>query len=298
MDKKVVVTCALVGAFTQRGTSKGANPNAPITPDQMAEEAKRAYDAGAAVVHIHARDPKTGQTFLPGQNEENVKCFGEIIEKIKAKCPDMIINVTTGGGIGQPPEERLAPVRAFKPDMASFTSGSFSFGMFSRSENKFVLEEVKSESFPSMLLFADVFREAKTKPECEIYDLAMLNNIKTIEHSFEKPIHLQFVMGIPGQVTPARPRNLIALYDEARETFDSFTWGVAVAGFQQWKMITMAAILDADNIRTGMEDNLYIEEGVLASSNGQMVEKAVRLARGVGREIATPDEACKILNIG
>lgn len=298
MESKVIVTVALVGALTQKGEGRGKTPYAPITPDEMAEEAKRAYDAGASVVHIHARDPKTGQTYETGQSEENVECFREIVEKIRAKCP-MIINITTGGGRGQTLEERLAPVPAIKPEMASFTSGVLNYGMYSRTEEKFIHDYSTPLFFKDMLEYARVFRENGTKPELEIYNHGMLNNIKIMDQPgvFEKPLHLQFVMGMPGQVTPATPRNLIRIVDSANEMFDNFTWSVAVAGIAQWRIITMAAVLGAPNIRTGLEDNLYMEAGVLAKSNGEMVEKAVSLARGVGREIASVEEAREILGL-
>lgn len=296
MGEKVVVTVALSGAVTRKGTERGMSPYVPITPDEIAEETKRCFDAGAGVVHLHARDPKTGITYLGGQGEENVNCFREMVEKIRAKCP-IIINITTGGGAGQSIEEKLMPVKAIRPEMASFTAGMMCYGMFSRSQNKFLMDSKSGLNFSEMLLHADVMREHNVKPELEIYNHAMLNNIKIIEHAFVKPLHIQFVMGMPGQITPAVPKYLVFLTDTAQDMFDRFTWGVAVAGIKQWPVIAAAAAMGAQNIRTGLEDNIYIEEGVLAKSNAEMVEKAVSLAKGVGREIASPDEARKILNL-
>ena len=137
------------------------------------------------------------------------------------------------------------------------------------------------------------------KPECEIYCHGMLNNIKIVERTgyFKTPIHMQFVMGMPGQVTPATPGNLMYLLESAKEMFDSFTWSVCAVGLDQWPIITLGAILGAQNIRTGMEDNMYMGPGVLAKSHGEMVDKTVMLARGVGREIASVEESREILQM-
>jgi uncharacterized protein (DUF849 family) len=293
MGDKLAITVALIGGITRKGEGRGMTPYAPITPDELAEEAKRCYEAGAAIAHIHARDPKT-QMPTP-----DVDIYREIVEKTKSKCP-ILINITTGGGVGQTLDERLAPVPALKPDMASYTSGSLSYGMFSKSEGKFIYDVAQGLPFHEMVRYAKTMLENGVKPELEIYCHAMLNNIKIIEAGevFKKPIHMQFVLGMPGQVTPSTPKNLIHLVDSAKEMFDSFTWSVCAVGLEQWPMITLGAILGAQNIRTGMEDNLYLEPGVLAKSNAEMVEKAVRLAQGVGRPIATVEETRKILHIG
>jgi 3-keto-5-aminohexanoate cleavage enzyme len=293
---KLAVTVALVGGLNQKGEGRGMSPYLPITSDELAEEAKRSYDAGATIVHIHARDPKTGLSFKAGQSIENVNTFREIVEEIRSKCP-ILINLTTGGGIGQTADQRLAPVPALKPEMASYTSGSLSFGWYSKSDKKFVYDVVTGTSFQEMLKFAETMFENGVKPECEIYCHSMLNNLRIVEHAFKKPLHLQFVLGMAGQTTPATPRNLMHLVDSAKEMFDSFTWSVCAVGLDQWPMITLGAILGAHNIRTGMEDNLYLERGVLAKSNAEMVAKAIKLAQGVGREIASVKETREILQI-
>jgi uncharacterized protein (DUF849 family) len=290
---KVVITVALSGSITRRGEGPGMSPYIPVTPDEFAEEARRCYDAGATVMHIHARDPQTGAP------SSDVNHFRDIVEKIKAACP-ALINITTGGAPGMTLDERLAPIPALKPDMASFTSGSMSFGLYSRREKKFVFDVGQGLAFHEMVRFADVMRDNGVKPECEVYGHTMLNNLKILEplDVFKKPLHLQFVMGIMGQCTPATPRNLIRLVDSAHETFDEFTWSVCATRLDQWPMITQAAILGAQNIRTGMEDNIYMEPGVLAGSNAEMVEKTVRLAEGVGRQIADLEETREIFRLG
>jgi 3-keto-5-aminohexanoate cleavage enzyme len=293
MGDKVAITVALAGGLTQKGEGKGMTPYLPITPDEMAEEAKRCHDAGASIVHIHARDPKTGQA-VPDLN-----LYREIVEKTRAKSP-ILINITTGGGVDQTLDERLAPIPALQPDMASYTSGSLSYGLYSKSQKKFIYDIALGLPYSELLRFAKTMLENGTKPECEIYCHSMLNNIRIVEQTglFNKPIHMQFVMGMPGQVTPSTPKNLMHLLESAKEMFAPITWSVCAVGLDQWPIITLGAILGAENIRTGMEDNIYLEKGVLAKSNAEMVEKAVELARGVGRQIASVEEAREILHIG
>lgn len=292
MEKKVAITVALNGGLTRKGEGRGMTPYVPITPDEVALEAERAYNAGASIVHIHARDPKTQMPTC------DLGIYKETIEKIKDRCP-VLINITTGGGIGQSLEERLAPVPALKPDMASYTAGSISFGMYSKTDEKFIYDIAFPLTFEELFHFARTMQENGVKPECEIYQNAMLNNVKIVQDAgyFDGPIHMQFVLGMPGQVTPSSPRNLVDLVDAAKRMFSAMTWSVCAVGLDQWPMITLGAILGAQNIRTGMEDNMYMEPGVLATSNAQMVEKTVSLATGVGREIATVEETRELMQI-
>lgn len=293
MHNKVVVTVAVCGANTRKGTGKGMTPYLPITPDEIAEEAKRCYDAGASIIHIHARDSESGLTYPAGKTEENRKVFKEIIEKIRAKCP-ILINTTCAGGIGQTNEEKLVPLE-FKPEIASFTSGSLIYGLYSKSQKEFVYDVGLEMDFKTLKMFADRMMASNVKPECEVYCHSHLNNLKIIEEKFKKPLLIQFVMGMPGQITPATPRNLIRLVDAATEMFEDLRWGVCAVGLVSWQMITLGAMLGATTIRTGMEDNIYLEPGVLARSNGEMVEKAIYLARAMGREIASVQEARDII---
>jgi 3-keto-5-aminohexanoate cleavage enzyme len=295
VSDKINICVALAGSVTRKGNGRGMTPYIPITPDEMAEDAKRCYDAGASIVHIHTRDPATGGAYGPDQSKENVDAFREISEKTKAKCP-IIINLTTGGAPGQTLAQKVAPVSVVKPEMASYTSGSLSYGMFSKTDNKFVLDLAIPMTFSELLWVADEMRENKVKPECEVYAQGMLNNIKIIEHAFVKPIQLQFVMGLPGQVTPATPKDLIRMLDSAKELFDSITWSVCAAGFVEWQLMMLGAMLGAQTVRVGLEDNLYVEPGVLGT-NAQMVEKAVRMLRDIGREPRTVEEARKSMNL-
>ncbi len=158
MGDKVVLTVALAGALTQKGEGKGMTPYLPITPDEMAEEAKRCHDAGASVVHIHARDSKTGQA-VP-----DLDIYREIVEKTRAKCP-ILINITTGGGVDQTLDERLAPIPALQPDMASYTSGSLSYGMYSKSQKSFIYDVALGLPYSELLRFAQTMLDNGTRPE-------------------------------------------------------------------------------------------------------------------------------------
>ncbi len=290
---KLVITCAVTGSLSQKGDGKGQSPYIPVTPDEIAEDSKRACDAGASILHLHARDPKTGAPTA------DLDIFEEVVTKTRNLCPNAIINCTTGGGMGMTDEERIAIVPRAKPDMASFNMGSMTYGMFNPASQKWVLDYPWMNSFESMTFFGNIMKENNAKPELEIYDVAMMNNAKLLRDAgvLEEPLHFQFVMGLPGQIIPATAKNLMHLVETARIVAPDCTFSACAAGRGQFPIVTLAAILGAANVRTGMEDNINISRGVLAKNNGELVEKTVRLATDVGREIASPDEARKILGI-
>ena len=159
---KLVITCAVTGSLSQKGDGKGQSPYLPVTPDEIAEDSKRACDAGASVLHLHARDPKTGAPTA------DLDIFAEVVEKTRALCPKAIINCTTGGGMGMTDEERIAIVPRVKPDMASFNMGSMTYGMYNPAAKKWVLDYPWANSFASMTYFGNVMKENKAKPELEI----------------------------------------------------------------------------------------------------------------------------------
>jgi uncharacterized protein (DUF849 family) len=297
---KFIVTAALTGAIHTPTMS----PYLPITPDEIAADAKQASDAGAAVVHVHARDPKTGQP------SADSALFGEILSKIKSCC-DAVVCTTTGGGFGQTVEQRVAVVKTYSPELASLNAGSLNFALHP------VLEKIKEfkyewepqflslsednifpNTFKTLREFSRFFGEGDTKPEFEVYDVGMLNNLAfLLEHAnIKKPVYLQFVLGILGGL-PATVNNLVFLRNSARETLgDNFVWSVCAAGRTQFKMCN-AALLMGGFTRVGLEDNLYLEKGVMAKNSGEQVEKIVRIGREHGMEPATPDEAREILNL-
>ncbi len=298
MDK-VIVTAAITGSIHVPSMS----PYLPITPQQIADEAVRVYEAGGAVAHIHVRNPETGQP------SSDMELFREVVTKVKSKC-NMVLCLSTGGGVGMTTAERVKAVTTFKPELASFNFGSINFGLFPIAEAvrefKFPWEKAYLEStwdyifpntFKTLREFSQAFSENETKPELEIYDAGMINNVAfMIQRGYlKKPVYLQFVLGILGSI-PASPNNLLFLLNSARETVGDFVWSVCAAGRHQLPMCTMSLVMGG-NARVGMEDSLYAGKGVLAKSNADQVEKIVRIARELGLEPATPDEARQILGL-
>ena len=299
MRDKVIITAAITGSIHTPTMS----PHLPITPKEIADEAVRAYEAGAAVCHVHARDPKTGAP------SSNLDLFKEIIASIKGRC-NMVICVTTGGDGRMPVEERVAPVRVYRPELASLNAGSINFALFpllSRyKEWKFEWEKERlatsedfifPNTFKSMKEYCAAFNEAGTKPEFEAYDAGMVNNVAfAIQAGYvKKPVYIQFVMGVLGGITPS-PENLLFLVDYARRQIGDFVFSVCVAGRTQFSICTQSLLIGG-NCRVGLEDNLYLEKGVMAKSNAEQVAKMVRIAKEFGIDAATPDEVRTILGL-
>ena len=299
MKNKAVITAAITGSIHTPTMSKYL----PITPQQIADQAVEAYEAGAAVAHIHARNPETG---MPSPNTDLIK---EIIESIKNRC-DMVVCVTTGGGLGMTVEQRVMPVTLFKPELASFNGGSINFALFHALERykdfKFDWEPqylgmtedfIFANTFKSMREFAETFNKNETKPEFEAYDSGMINNIAfMIEKGYvKKPVYLQFVMGVLGGITPS-PENLMFLVDYAKRLIGDFEFSVCVAGRAQFPICTQSLLLGG-NVRVGLEDNLYLDKGNMATSNADQVTKIARIAKELGIDPATPDEARQILGL-
>jgi len=297
---KFIITAALTGAIHTPTMS----PHLPITPDEIAQEAQRAYEAGAAVVHVHARDPETGQP------SADSNLFGEILSGIKNSC-NAVVCTTTGGGFGMTVEQRVSVVKAYSPELASLNAGSLNFALHP------VLDKIKEfkhdwepqylgmsedfifpNTFKTLREFSQFFAAEDTKPEFEIYDAGMLNNLAFLIQTakIKKPVYLQFVLGILGGM-PATVNNLVFLVNSAREILgNGFIWSVCAAGRHQFTMGNLALLMGG-NTRVGLEDNLYLEKGALAASSGQQVEKIVRIAKEHGLEPATPEEARKVLNL-
>jgi uncharacterized protein (DUF849 family) len=297
---KYIVTAALTGAIHTPTMS----PYLPITPDELAKEARRASDAGAAVVHVHARDPETGQP------SADSGLFGEILSKIKNSC-HAVVCTTTGGGFGMTVEQRVSVVKTFSPELASLNAGSLNFALHP------ILDKIKDfkydwegqylgmsedfifpNTFKTLREFSQFFAAEDTKPEFEIYDAGMLNNLAFLLQTgkIKKPVYLQFVLGILGGMQ-ATVNNLVFLVNSAREIIgDDFVWSVCAAGRHQFTMCNLALLMGG-NARVGLEDNLYLEKGAMAKSSGQQVEKIIRIGKEHGLEPATPEEARKMLNL-
>ena len=298
MDK-VIITAAITGAVHFPTLS----PYIPITPQQIADEAVRAYEAGAAIAHIHVRNTENG---MPSSELE---LYREVATSIKARC-NLIICFTTGAGVGMSNEERVAVVPTFKPELASLNFGSMNFAMFPLAEKikefKFPWEQPRilmsedyifPNTFKTLREFLTVFNEHNTKPEIEIYDLGMINNVAFMikQGHLKPPVHIQFVIGVLGGV-PATTSTLVTLHSAARDALGNFTWSVCASGYHQIPLCT-AAITMGGNARVGLEDSIFIGKGTLAKSNAQQVEKIVRIARELNLVPASPDEARKILNL-
>ena len=297
--RKAIVTAAVTGGIHTPGMS----PHLPITPEQIAEDALQAHEAGAAVAHIHVRDPQTGQP------SADLDLFGEVLSKIKRRS-DMIVCLTTGGGLGQTTEQRVAPVKRFSPELASLNAGSINFALFQvLAKNpafKFDWEEpylamtedlIFPNTFKTLREFSSILQSQQVKPEFEIYDAGMLNNLAfMIERGhIKKPVYLQFVLGILGGMQPT-VSNLLFLYNSACELIGDFEWSVCAAGKHQFNMGT-ASLLLGGHVRVGLEDNLFLGKGVLARSSAEQVAKIVRIGRELEVEPATPAEAREMLGL-
>ncbi|MFZ0927727.1 MAG: 3-keto-5-aminohexanoate cleavage protein [Syntrophobacteraceae bacterium] len=299
MKEKAVVTAAITGSIHTPTMSDYL----PITPKQIADDALSAYEAGAAVCHIHARNPETG---MPSPDLNLIK---EIITSIKSRC-NIVVCITTGGGFGMTVDQRVAPVVQYKPELASFNAGSINFALFpviqKIKEWKYDWEKqflaasedvIFSNTFKSMREYCAKFGEAGTKPEFEIYDAGMINNIAFMIQAgyVKKPVYIQFVMGVLGGITPSS-ENLLFLVDYAKKLIGDFEFSVCVAGKAQFPICTQSLLIDG-NVRVGLEDNLFLEKGQMAKNSGEQVAKIIRIARELGIEPATPDEARKILGL-
>jgi uncharacterized protein (DUF849 family) len=295
-SEKVIITAAITGAVHTPSMS----PYLPITPKQIADEAVKAAEAGAAIVHIHVRDPETGEP------KSDMDLFRKVLTDVKGRS-DVIINTTTGGGFGMTPEERLRVVPTFRPEMASFNMGSMNFGLYpylsKLKSMKYSWEEpyIKStrdyvfkNTFADMEKFCRTMHENGTKPELECYDVSHIYNASRLmdEGALKAPVHMQFVLGVTGGIG-ASVEDLLMMKQAADRLIGSgnHTWSVAGAGRHQLGSCVTAVRLGG-HVRVGLEDNLYIRKGVLAQSNSEQVEKIKELAYEItGREHATPDEA-------
>jgi uncharacterized protein (DUF849 family) len=299
MNEKVVITAAITGAIHTPTMS----PYLPVTPKQIADEAVRAYEAGAGVVHIHGRRESDGLA------TGDVNIMKEIITSIKSRC-NVVVCITTGGALGMTVDQRVAPVTLYKPELGSFNAGSINFALFpildKFKEWKYEWEKqylgmtedfIFPNTFKSMREYCRIFTENGTKPEFEIYDAGMVNNVAFMINAgwIKKPVYIQFVLGVLGGLTPS-PENLLFLADYARRQIGDFVFSVCVAGRAQFPICTQSLLIGG-NCRVGLEDNLYLEKGKMAKSNAEQVAKMVRIAKEFGVESATPDEARKILGL-
>lgn len=270
--EKLIITAAICGAEV----TKAQNEFVPYTVEEMVAEARRAHEAGAAILHIHVREDDG----TPTQDRER---FRVIMDAIRAELPDVIMIPSTGGAVGMSPEERLQATELF-PEMATLDCGTCNFG-----------DEIFDNTMPTMRAFGKRMIENHIKPEYECFEMGHLDTILTMAKKGEvpgAPMQFNFVLNVAG-CTPFTPKNLQWLVDAIPA---GSTWtgtGVGRAAF------TMAAttIVMGGNVRVGFEDCIYLDKGVKARSNGELVEKVVRISRELGRDIATSAEAREILSL-
>jgi len=268
--QKLIITVALTGNVP----TKQVNPHLPVTADEIAADVRRCADAGAAIFHVHARDSAQKPTLDISAIKENVR-------KIKAAAPAAVLQLSTGGRAGKDWEDRINPIR-LQPEMGSFTTGSNNLpGMIYENSPQFIE------------YLARTFHETGVKPEIEVFETGMINNALYLvkKNLLKFPLHFQFVLGVPGAM-PATVKNLLFLSESIPL---GSTWAVAGIGKGQIPM-AVAAIVMGGHVRVGLEDNLYLPDGS-AATNSRLVAKVVTIAKEIGRDIATPEEARNILSL-
>lgn len=270
MEDKVILTVATTGAWpTKRDT-----PYVPIEPEEIADEVYACYKAGASIAHIHVRDSE-------GKASMNFENFERTVKLIRERC-DIVLNLTTSGGLGLGDEERMKPFMELKPEMASFDCGSMNWAHSS--------VFINSPSFLETL--AQRMKESKVKPEIEVFDAGMFYNA---EYYLKKGVlegvpHFQFVLGAPGGMA-VTVENLVFLKNLLPE---KATWSAFGIG-KMHLPILYATLALGGHVRVGMEDNIYYSKGVLAKSNAEFVERTKRIVAEMGKQLATPDETRKML---
>jgi len=296
--RKVIVSCAVTGSIHVPSQSDAL----PVTPSQIAEQAIGAAEAGATILHLHARDPETGR---PSPDPD---LFAQFLPEIRSRC-NAVINITTGGGHGMSLDERSAAARRFSPELCSLNMGSMNFAIFPMAAG---IKEFKHDWEPGYLemtrdyIFRNTVKDIETivgtmgaqgtRFEFECYDVGQLY---TLAHFLDRglvtpPLFVQLIFGILGGIGPD-VENLIHMKNTADRLFgDAFRWSVLGAGRHQTNLVTIGAIMGG-NVRVGLEDSLYLSRGKLASSNAEQVEKIVRILGELSLEVATPDEARELL---
>ena len=282
--EKVIISAALAGAATR----KEQNPSVPYTLQEFAEESYKCWKAGASIVHIHARDPQTGN---PTAEIPKVR---ETINTIRNKCPELIINMSSAIGPGVTPEQRIAPIVEMKPDLASLNTNSMNFALVDHKSGKVFGELIFQNTFKMLVDFGRAMRENGVKPECEVYDFGGIYNVLLVRKQgiFEEPMHFQLVFGVAGGV-PFTPMNMVHMQSLLPP---DATWSVCGVGPNQFPAGIMASIMGG-HIRVGLEDNIRVLKGKMAEGSWEQVEVAKRIVELADREVATPAEARKILNL-
>ena len=280
-DDKVIITCALTGVLANRAQC----PSIPYTPQEIAAEAQRAYDAGASVVHIHGREDD-------GAPSWRLEVFQEIAAETRARCP-IILNFSTGA-LDRDTTQQEAIIREVRPEIAALNMGTMNYAKFSKSKKKFVFDLVFENTFSKIQGLLSAMNDAGVKPELECFDAGHTHSIWPLYEMglLKQPTQFSFIMGVLGGIPPS----VEALQLQKNQIPAESTWEVIGIGRIQWRMI-MSALVLGGNIRVGLEDNFYLPDGSMAQGNGPLVEKAASLVRDVGREVASVDEARALLSL-
>jgi uncharacterized protein (DUF849 family) len=278
---KVIVTAALTGVLANRDQC----PYIPYTPKEIGEEAERAYNAGASCVHIHGR-------FDDGRPSWELDTFKAIKDEVRKRCP-IIINFSTGT-IGDDTSKQEAIIRETRPEIAALNMGTMNYAKYSSKRKDFVFDMVFDNTFGKIKTLLKAMNDSGVKPELECFDTGHTNSTWPLYDMglLKKPTQFSFIMGVLGGL----PLTIEALQLQKQTIPVESTWEVIGIGQQQWRFVASALCLGG-NIRVGLEDNFYLPSGEMAKSNGELVEKAVQLTRLTGRQVATVEEARKLLSL-
>jgi 3-keto-5-aminohexanoate cleavage enzyme len=271
-----VITCAISGVAANRDQC----PAIPYTPEDYAAEAKRAAEAGASVVHIHARYPDGRPSF-------RIEEYKAITEAILAESPDLIINYSTGAiGVGN--DERIHQIEALRPELGALNMGSMNYAKYSKRRKQIVFDLVFANPFGDIIFFLEKMNASGVKPECECFDTGHVASLEPLIDMgmLKPPVQISLILGVLGGA-PADARTLAHL---ATLVPGSSSWEVIAISRKQWELVAAAASLGG-NVRVGLEDNFYLPTGEMAKSNGDLIEAAARLVELSGRSVATPAQA-------
>ncbi|MDD2332297.1 MAG: 3-keto-5-aminohexanoate cleavage protein [Candidatus Cloacimonetes bacterium] len=271
----LILTAAITGAETNRQDQ----PNLPITPEEQAIEAKNCFESGARVIHLHVREDG-------GKPTQSLQRFQESIQAIREAVPEIIIQISTGGAVGEDFNKRLAPLM-LKPDMGTLNAGTLNFG-----------DEIFINHPQDIVRLAEAFTEYGVAPEIEVYESGMIDYVaKLVKKGIitHTPLHVQFVLGVQGGMS-GKPDNVMYMKNHLKNEIPSATW--AVAGIGRWHIpASLTAMVNGGHIRVGFEDNIYYHKDVLADSNAQLVARMARIAKEIGRPLASPSQARQILGL-
>ena len=285
-EDPVIISNSISGAIANRDQC----PAIPYTPEEYAAEARRAVDEGASQIHIHARSPD-------GTPSYEIEDFKAITEAITTEVDDVIINYSTGA-IGIPIEKRLEYLRALRPDVAALNMSSMNYAKYSRRRRDFVFKAVFENSFDTIIEFLTEMKELGIKPEHECFDSGHVANLDPLLDMglLEEPLQISLVMGVTGGIRPT-PRNVTLMSDQIPGGPEGANqWQVIGISRDQWKLLASALVLGG-NVRAGVEDNLYLPDGEMCRSNGDLIAKARQMAEDIGRRAATVAEARELLGI-